>query len=150
MSKAHTETSPLTSEVPATIDVVVDSRANALTVKSRMCRRARMRCSHLTDDAVAAATHTSRSTVVRWRDSEREDAPSLRHMLNAPDELVDEWLSSLAAERQKLGFGTRRWTATDDEKVADLAPELAAAVARARASAAEVTQVIAKMRGNRR
>jgi hypothetical protein len=150
MSGSHTETNPLTPEAPATIEVVVDSRSNALTLKSRIARRARMRCSNLTDVAVAVATHTSKTTVLRWRDKEREDAPSLRHMLCAPDELVDAWLSELAVEREKLGFGTRRWTATADENAVDLAPELEAAVAAAQASAAEVTRVVAKMRGNRR
>jgi len=150
MSKAHTEANTHTSGVPAEIDVVVDSRSIALTVKSRIARRARMKLGHLTDDAIAAATHTSRTTVVRWRDSEREDAMSIRHMVYAPQELVDEWISQLAVERQKLGFATRRWTATDDEKAAHLSPELEAAIARAKAGALEVTNVIAKMRGNRR
>lgn len=109
-----------------------------------------MRLDHC-DGLVAKVTNTNRTTVNRWRDADRDDAPSLKHMLTAPDDLLDAWLTSLAAERAKAGFATRRWVAVEsNERTADRTPQLAAALERANQVNAELAAIVNAMRGNRR
>lgn len=153
MLKPHTEPASRTSGLAATSvgraeAAPIDVKAAVLEAKARIARKARMRLDH-DDTSIASITHTHRQTVVRWRDKDRDDAPSLKHMLSAPDALVDAWLSGLAAERLKLGFAARRWTVTDNERGADRTPQLSAALEKAHQANAELTAIVNAMRGSR-
>lgn len=79
---------------------------------ARACRIAR-EAAGLTQTELAVALDTQR-TVVRRHESDDDSggyAPTLRHMLHAPDAYLDALLSALAAERLRRGHAARQWIA---------------------------------------
>lgn len=119
-------------------------------IKARICRRAAMRFgSEMPNRELGRLIYTAPERISRWRDSESAEAPTLRHMVTMPTALLDELLSSLASERAKLGFETRRWVESEDERAVDRTPQLEAALSRAMEANADLLAIVNSMRVSR-
>lgn len=84
----------------------------AAHVLARACRLAR-EATGLSQTELAVALDTQRTVVARHESNDDSGgyAPTLRHMLSAPDEYLDALLSALATERMRRGHAVRQWIA---------------------------------------
>lgn len=118
----------MTVGTPCTITAQPDSAPglqcpppNALQIKGRLTRRALMALPQYSRAEIAVRAGAAAETVSRWMCTKSQHAPNLAHMLALPDDVVDALLSSLALERERLGFARRQWAESserDDERSA--------------------------------
>lgn len=78
---------------------------------SAAAHRFALEASGLTEPQLAARICSNRGYVKHFGSEERSDAPTLLHLVLAPDTYTDPLLCRLAVERAELGHALREWAA---------------------------------------